>query len=312
MSRIRDALKKAEEEKAAGLPPLGGGVSQEPGESGLAQSSLPEAGAAGTALGTRSGAREGPGLIALEVLEARCSRPHWKPDPRKTLFSDSPNHALASEQFRTLRSRLYLIREKRPLRTLLIMSALPLEGKTFVATNLACILARQRERRVLLVDADLRRSHAHVVLGAPATPGLSDYLQGVADEFSILQRGPQGNLFLIPAGKSVAHPAELIANGRLGNLIQRLGPIFDWIVIDSPPVIPVSDASLLAELCDGLLLVIRADATPYDLARKVGEEFRAKRLLGVVLNRATPGSGYSSYYYGAGHPEAARKNRKLG
>jgi len=312
MSRIHDALKKAEEEKSAGLPPSGAGASPEPGESGSSRSRVPEAGSGGSAATTLGGAPGAPALITLEVLESRCSKPQWKPNPRTALVFGSQNHAVGMEEFRTLRSRLYLIREKQLLRTLLIISALPLEGKTFVSANLAQVLVRQRERRVLLIDADLRRSQLHSALGAPVTPGLSEYLQGGADELSIVQRGPQGNLFFIPAGDAVANPAELIANGRLGNLIQRLTPIFDWIILDSPPAIPVSDASLLAELCDGLLLVIRADATPYDLARKVGEEFRAKRLLGVVLNRATPGSGYSPYYYGAGHPEAARKNRKPG
>jgi len=287
MSRIHDALKKAELERAAGVgadrgaPPVG---LPEPG-------TTPESPVV-PALGG------GERRITLEALQEHCSRPHWSPKPEGTLFSGSQNHGLGLEDFRTLRSRLYLARQKQPLQTLLVTSTLPREGKTFVYANLAQVLVRQRERRALLIDADLRWSRLHLLLGAPLAPGLSEYLQGSADEFSILQQGPQGNLFFIPGGQVAPHPAELIANGRFKGLLQRLAPVFDWIVIDSPPAIPVSDASLLAELCDGMLMVVQAGSTPFDLAKKVCEEFRSKRLLGVVLNRVAPTAHYGSYYYG--------------
>jgi protein-tyrosine kinase len=310
MSRIHDALKKAELEKAAGAG----------AETGARSAGLPEPEAArgegvpGVMLESPAtpalGAGEGrSGQITLETLLARCSRPPWSPKPEGLVFLDSPRPALGAEEFRTLRSRLYLVRQKQPLQTLLITSALPLEGKTFVAANLAHVFVQQQECRALLIDADLRWSRLHLSLGAPLAPGLSEYLQGKADEFSILQRGPQGNLFFIAGGKSAAYPAELIANGRFKGLLQRLAPVFDWIVIDSPPAIPVSDASLLAELCDGMLMVVQAGTTPFDLAQKVCEGFRTKRLLGVVLNRAAPRSAYGSYYYG-GYGEDGGKGKR--
>jgi capsular exopolysaccharide synthesis family protein len=213
------------------------------------------------------------------------------------LFFNAQNSARGTEEFRTLRSRLDRLRAQRPLRTLLITSSLPKEGKTFVAANLAQAIGRQPEKHALLIDADLRAPRAHMALGAPLTPGLSDYLRGEADELAILQRGPRGNLFFIPGGKPASHPAELIANGRLKALLDRLAPIFDWVILDSPPIVPVSDAGLLADLCDGVLMIVRAGATPFDLAQKATKEFRSKRLLGVVLNHVKPGSSYSSYYY---------------
>jgi capsular exopolysaccharide synthesis family protein len=204
---------------------------------------------------------------------------------------------IGAEQFRKLRSRLYQLCEKQPLHTLLITSALPGEGKTFIAVNLAQAVVRQHERRALLIDADLRLSQLHHFLGAPSTPGLSDYLCGEADELSIVQRGPESNLFFIAGGRSVSNPTELIGNGRLNRLLQRLAPVFDWVILDSPPAIPVSDASMLAGMCDGVLLVIQAEATPFDVAQRARDGLRDKRLLGVVLNRVAPHSADAAHYF---------------
>ncbi len=249
------------------------------------------------------------GELTFETLVKRCPRPGWKPDLKTMVFFNTDNHTYGTEEFRTLRTRLYQIRDKQPLQTVLITSALPQEGKTFTAANLAQAIVRQHERRALLIDADLRLPGLHVPLGAPLTPGLSDYLRGDADEFSVIQRSPRGNLFFIAGGKPVSNPAELIGNGRLKNLLQGLKPIFDWIVLDSPPVIPVSDATLLADFCDGIVMVVRAASTPFDLAQKARQEFQGKPLLGIVLNRVEPGLAYSSYYYEHYVPSA--KNRKV-
>jgi Mrp family chromosome partitioning ATPase len=121
---------------------------------------------------------------------------------------------------------------------------------------------------------------------------------GECDEFSVLQRGPMENLFFLPAGRVAPSPSELLANGRLRLFLQRVEPLFDWIIIDTPPVIPVADSTLLANFCDGVLMVVRSNMTPYDLARRAREEFQDKILLGVVLNGAPP-ANQSKYYYGA-------------
>jgi Mrp family chromosome partitioning ATPase len=103
------------------------------------------------------------------------------------------------------------LREKMPLKKLLITSALPKEGKSFTAANLAQVMVRQHGRRVLLIDADLRGPRLHMMLGTTSSPGLSDYLQGGSDEFSIMQRGPLENLFFIPSGSAIGDPSELVA-----------------------------------------------------------------------------------------------------
>jgi capsular exopolysaccharide synthesis family protein len=225
------------------------------------------------------------------------------------IFSDLRANAHGYEQFRTLRSNLLQLRDTQALKTVLVTSALPQEGKTFIALNLAHAVVRQRETRALLIDADLRYPRLHLSLGAPASPGLSEYLRGAAQESALLQRGPLENLFFLPGGATVPNAAELLVNGRLKRLLEWLSPAFDWIILDSPPAIPVSDARLLADHCDGVLMVVSAGMTPFDLAQKVRQQFRDKRLLGVVLNRAKWGSTYGSYYY-YGYGDKRKNNGK--
>jgi protein-tyrosine kinase len=299
MSRIHDALKRAEQERATSTgthvesafdqPQVQNELRSEAPRENLP--SLPLTGA--TVMSTLSSG------LNYESLLARCPQTEWSPDPRTMLFFEEDDSRLGAEQFRTLRSRLYQIREKMPLKRLMVTSALPKEGKSFVAANLAQVLVRQHGRRVLLIDGDLRNPGMHRHLGAPQSPGLADYLLGDCDEFAGLQRGPMENLFFMPAGRTVGSAPELLANGRLKLFLQRVEPLFDWIILDTSPVIPVSDATLVAGTCDGILMVVRSNATPSDLARRAREEFPDKLLLGVVLNGAPSGKHtHSKYYYG--------------
>ncbi len=290
MSRIHDALRRAEQDRIASAAVEGAVRPVEVVEIEV----VPSEASPRLAMGSIA---ERPVPLTLDLLRARCQQHRWNPDPKRILGFSSQNHTLGAEEFRTLRSRLYQVRDKQPLRTVLVTSALPGEGKTFVAANLAQAIARQHERRAILIDSDLRRSQLHLSLGTASTPGLTEYLRGEADEWAVMQRGPADNLFFIPGGTAVTNPAELLANGRLKNLLERLAPIFDWIILDSPPTILVADASLVADMCDGVLMVVEAAVTPFDLAKKARDGFREKRLLGVVLNRAEPGSAYSSYYH---------------
>jgi protein-tyrosine kinase len=298
MSRIHEALKKAEQERALSQPgslPEGSQVFRE----APLEAERVIAGAAALAAGVA------PALTADSAL-AQVRRTDWHPDPKTMLFFSGEEHTPGMEEFRTLRSRLYQARSKQPLSKILISSALPKEGKSFTAANLAQVIVRQHGRRVLLIDADLRNPQLHHILGAEPGPGLADYLQGEMDEFSIIQRGPMENLFLIPAGSNNGNPAELVANGRLKSLLSRLDPVFDWVIIDSPPAALVSDAGLLAYYCDGVLLVVRSNATPVEAARKARQDFAERNVLGVVLNGIAPGSSpYSQYYYPAYGPDKA-------
>jgi capsular exopolysaccharide synthesis family protein len=232
-------------------------------------------------------------------LWQRCRKPGWRLDPTYSVVSNGKSFAPCAEQFSRLRARLYQLRENEPLHTLLVTSSLPAEGKTFVALNLALAIMRQHNRYVLLIDGDLRRPKLATCLGVPGAPGLTEFLRGVADESSVIQTDTEGELFFISAGSSVSNPTELLSSERLESLFRRMAGLFDWVIIDAPPVLPVSDASVLAGRCDGVVVVIRAGSTGYDAVGTALQELRGKRILGVVLNCAEEEATYGAYsYYG--------------
>jgi len=229
-------------------------------------------------------------------LLAHCAHPRWNAERQESILLNSDMGAYAAEQFRTLRSRLYHIRGNQQLRTVLVTSAIPKEGKTWVTSNLAQAIVRQVDRRALIIDADLRGSSLHISLGAPSAPGLTDYLKGEADERAIIQHGAEGNLYFIAGGNEVPNPSELLSNGRLKALLERVTPIFDWVILDSPPWLSVADASILAGLCDGVLLVVRAGVTPAAIAEKAHEELAGRNVIGIVLNAVDDSQLYGGPY----------------
>jgi protein-tyrosine kinase len=213
-----------------------------------------------------------------------CRETTWTPEAESVLFWEGKEQPRGTEEFRALRARLYRLRAEQPFKSILVTSAVSKEGKSFVAANLAQVMALQPQCRVLLIDADLRNPRLHFLFGTFAVPGFSEYLLHETDEFLIMQKGCEEGLFLIPSGRSVPRPTELISNGRLKTLLTRVEPLFDWIIIDAPAAIPVSDASILSHSCDGVLLVVRSCSTPFDLVRKARSRFRDDSLVGVVLN----------------------------
>jgi protein-tyrosine kinase len=298
MSRIHEALKKAEQERAA---TQGSSLPTSFSTTPVAEPPVFDEKPAGTLPPAANASVGMPALASpfnIDTLLARCAQREWKPEAATMLFMNGDDSARGTEEFRTLRSRLYHLREKMTLKKILVTSALPREGKSFTSSNLAQVVVRQHGRRALLIDADLRAPRLHQMLGTTSDPGLSDYLTGKSDEFSIMQRGPLENLFFIPSGTGAADPAELVGNGRLKLLLQRVEPLFDWIIIDSPPAVPVSDASVLAKACDGVLMVVRSNSTPVDLARRARQEFPDEMLIGAVLNGTSEDAlPYARYYY---------------
>jgi protein-tyrosine kinase len=313
MSRIHEALKKAERERTTQgnhnhvtAPEVAPAVEDMPEKQetdfcGERKPEIPSATAGDAERATKNGSNlQRREFLRFDDLRRRSSRPEWHPDPNANVFFNPELSEHGAEQFRTLRSRLYQFRTERPLRTLLVTSSIPGEGKTFVASNLAQSIVRQPDRRALIIDADLRCPRLHSVFGAPCAPGLTDYLRAEADEFEIVQRGPEENLCFVPGGTEVTNPSELLSAGRMQMLIERLAPVFDWVILDSPPCLPVADAISLAGLCDGVLLVVRAGVTASETAQKAYQELRDKNVVGVVLNavRRTHlyGSGYQDTY----------------
>jgi|HubBroStandDraft_6_1064221.scaffolds.fasta_scaffold16418_2 capsular exopolysaccharide synthesis family protein len=316
MSRIHEALKRAEQERVTGQPAQNSDPQAEhgvaspvvetapPPPSKLHQPVLPHLSTAHVE------AEPGTRPVQFDALWTKCKRATWKPNPSAIVFENSDPFFPGAEQFRTLRSRLYRLRETQPLQTILVSSAIPAEGKTVISANLAYALVRQHGCRVLLIDADLRSPRIHTLLGAPAGPGLAEYLQNTATEFDVTQRSGEEGFCFIPAGNHAKHPSELISSVRMKQFLERVRPAFDWIIIDSPPALPVADASVLGGMVDGVLFVVRANSTPSAASQKACKELRDAHLIGVVLNTAEESSGYNSYYSNSAYknpPSGAQK-----
>jgi len=298
MSRIHEALKKAAEERSTQTanPAVSDLVdlSSRPPAAELVQTNV------GPSARGKSPQKLEPEVLQYEEFKRRCSPVTWSIEPSASVFSAHMENQVGAEKFRTLRSRLHQIAAAQPLKKILITSSTPAEGKTFVASNLAQSIIRQSGRRVLLIDSDLRASRLHLHFGAPEKPGLAEYLCGDCDEYQVTQVGIGGNLCLIPGGREVSNPSELLHSERMNHLLERMSTLFDWIILDSPPALAVHDASILADMCDGVLFVVRAGSTDFELAEKASAEFREKNLLGVVLNRVEKSDAYGDYYYGYG------------
>jgi protein-tyrosine kinase len=214
----------------------------------------------------------------------------------------------AVEQFRSLRSRIFELRDINPLKTILVSSGMPQEGKSFVSTNLALSLTRHKNSKVLLIDGDMRRYTLHQILGCESHPGLADYLAGKASVLEVMQR-PEAlqpetpaatpilhNLTFIAGGNGGDKAADLSGSPRFGELIRLAAPHFDWIIVDSSPVLPVSDAVNLARACDGVLLVARGGVTKFPVAQRAQSELKASNVLGFVLNAVLEAPEVGSYY----------------
>ncbi len=293
MSRIHEALKKAAQERSERLPAsIDSSVAFDPIDLARPLGSVESF----PTIGSNLSPLQDTNVLRYEDLMKKCVRTRLKIDPRMSVFEGQDEQNLGAERFRTLRSRLYQMASAQTLRRLVITSTLPAEGKTFVAANLAQSIVRQPERRVLLIDGDLRASRIHLSLGIQKSPGLVEYLRGEADLCSVIQKEEGSNLCVIAGGRDVSNPSELLSNSRLKELLDLVSPLFDWIILDAPPALPVHDASIIADLCDGVLFVVRAGVTNFEMAAKAAGDFKEKHL-GVVLNRMERGVGYGGYYY---------------
>ncbi|MGD1078780.1 MAG: CpsD/CapB family tyrosine-protein kinase [Candidatus Sulfotelmatobacter sp.] len=210
------------------------------------------------------------------------------------LVSVAEEGSLGAEKFRFLAVRLRQLRQNRPLKKVLITSTIPQEGKSTVAANLACTLARRKRHKTLLLEGDLRRPNITRQFGIGKIPGLCEWLSGQTESINLYQLESLG-VWILPAGAAPENPLELMQSGKLSLLMERLEAWFDWIVIDSPPVLPLADASLWSRLADGILLVTRKGITEKQQLQRGLEAIEKSKLLGALVNGSS-NVAHSDYY----------------
>jgi len=228
--------------------------------------------------------------------------------PHPKLVCVTGEESLAAEKFRFLAVRLRHLQQKRPLKRLLITSSMSEEGKSTVAANLACALAR-RQQKVLLLEGDLRRPSLAKLFGLGPIPGLSELLQGEPSAAMNICQLQRISLWILPAGDPLRMPLEVMQSRRLSLLMDRLSEWFDWIVIDTPPVLPLGDTSVWMRLADGILLVTRPGKTAKRQLQRGLEAIEQSKLLGALLNgsRDLASDEYYHYYAGQGSAFHARQ-----
>jgi capsular exopolysaccharide synthesis family protein len=277
------------------------------------------------------GVRDGSGPEAPEFAGAQPPQQNTAsdtivPQPTVLRFGDADRDKLIVgegvdpamvEQYRHLAAVMHHAQKSSGVRSVMITSALPSEGKTLTATNLALTLSQSYQRRVLLVDADLRRPRMREMFALPSSEGLTDSLTlPRSDRLPVQQVTP--TLWVLTSGRAVPDPMSLLVSPAMKQLLEEARDSFDWVVVDTPPIAILPDANLLAAMIDTALLVVSAQSTPYPMVQRAARAIDTKRILGVVLNRAEKATLPASYgYYGykqyqPGHPQPAPARRWLG
>ena len=203
---------------------------------------------------------------------------------------------LVGEQFRLLRSKLSLMRKQRELKTLLVTSAVSNEGKTFTSCALAGVIAQEPGKRVIVIDADLRKPGSGKsigLIGRDHAGGLSQVLRGEAAFHDGLLGSKNLEFYFMPAGPVPTNPSELLSSTHLEQTLKTAAQLFDWVVIDSPPVLALADTTTIAPLCDAVLLVVQADMTPTKLITESIQRIGREKICGIVMNRTR----HLHYYY---------------
>jgi capsular exopolysaccharide synthesis family protein len=216
-------------------------------------------------------------------------------DPQSRLLCLTDSGSPAAEAFRLLGVRLRHLRRQRSLKTVLITSTIPEEGKSLVSANLACTLAPGSHERTLLLEGDLRRPSLSQKFGLGRNPGLCECLKGERSLASSIYQLEGLNLWILPAGSTPSDAQELLQSGKLSALMEELTAWFDWIIIDSPPVLPLADTSVWMRLADGILLVTRQGTTQKRALLRGLEALEHKKLIGGIVNGSE--SAANSYYY---------------
>lgn len=215
--------------------------------------------------------------------------------PSSRLAAMFDERSVGAEKFRVLASRLQYFRRERSLKKVVITSTVKGEGKSLVAANLAVTLGRRH--KTLLIDGDLRQSGLMELLGGNGLPGLADWWRDTIGITSFLRRVGALQLWYLPAGQGISQPLEILQSQGMSEMLNRIAELFDWVIIDAPPLI-LSDPNLWATLSDGTLLVVKEGKTPKRLLRKSLEAIENLKLIGIVMNGSHDAAHqyYGQYY----------------
>lgn len=221
------------------------------------------------------------------------------------LFVQADPKSPVSEIFRALRTNITFASFDREIKTILLTSAGPNEGKSTVSANLAITLSRAGSR-VLLMEGDLRNPTVHRIMGIQSSSGLTNMLLGKEDYRQFVNHSEIKNLDIITSGPKPPNPAELLGSARMKSLLDELKKDYDYILIDAPPVVVVTDAALLASICDGSILVISSGEAVIDGAVKARDLLLNVKanIIGTILNKCKDtklNNYYYKYYYGESH-----------
>jgi receptor protein-tyrosine kinase len=233
----------------------------------------------------------------LQGLIGKLQTIPFTPSPDASLLDAQRPSEAPAEEFRSLRTRLNHLQSLQPIHTLVVTSASPAEGKSFTAANLALAQSHLEGNPTLLADFDFRRPVVHNLFQVPRSPGITDYLQGKAPLEEIIRRVEGSNLFIMPAGEAVLNPLELLNLPEAKSLLDQLPALFNWVILDTPPLLFAADANLLSTLSHGLILVVRVGNTTIDAVTRAIGSLCQNNILGIVVNGANRTELYSKYSY---------------
>lgn len=223
-----------------------------------------------------------------------------KVSPESRLVALTDPNCLGAEKFRALVTRLDNMRKQSALRSFQVTSSGMNEGKTLVAGNVAITLARHSGSKTLLIEGDLHRATLAGLLGLEGLRGLGDWWSGPSPELGkYVHRLNDMPLWFLPAGKAFDQPSEMLGSSRFQKAFARLASQFEWIVVDSPPMLPIVDVNLWSRLLNGTLVVVREGVTPVKALTRGLQALDHPKLIGVVVNEATEfdQGGYDGQYY---------------
>jgi capsular exopolysaccharide synthesis family protein len=280
MAKVYDAMRRAEEERrrlaSLSAPPGTDGLWEEPEASMAPSKSIP---------------------LWRRMLQAGSNRSEdGANDMNKRRISLLQPDSFVAEQFRTLRGRIDSVAAHRPITSIAVSSANSNEGKSTASINLAAVTAMSLGRKVLLVDCDLRRARVHSSLGLNPESGIAEVLLGQASLDEAIVKVGDLNLEVLGVRQAPPNPSELLASSQMRELVAEVSSRYDRVILDTPATLGLPDSKIVSELCDGLVVVVRAGVTPREDLHATLDILDSQRLLGVVLNGVEASRDQYGYY----------------